>query len=80
MQHLPNGMDQHCSSRLRATLPSAQLQNRITKERTRGTKSRENIYIYIYRSNVAQRNKRERLVLGRLKSGAHEERGDKAAN
>lgn len=42
--------------------------------------NREKIYIYIYRSNVAQRNKRERLVLGRLKSGAHEERGDKAAN
>lgn len=66
MQHLSNGMDQHCNFAIRSIA-----KNRTTKKRARGTKS--HTYIYIASTNVPQRNKR--LVLGRLKSGAHEERG-----
>lgn len=65
MQHLSNGMDQHCNFAIRSIAKTG-LQRSVHVEQNR-------IYIYIASTNVPQRNKR--LVLGRLKSGAHEERG-----
>lgn len=64
-------MDQHCNFTIRSIAKTG-LQRSVHVEQNR--EKPRNIYIYIA-SNVPQRNKRERLVLGRLKSGAHEERG-----